>query len=353
MVMLRHASAGSATEETLDGSILVVDDDINIRELVGEWLATNGHRVVMAANAEEALWHVRRAPPAVAVCDIRMPGHDGLWLAQRIRTDAPETALIMATGVHDVGAAVLSLRQGVIDYLTKPFGRDRLREAVMRGLDWHRAARESRRWREALEGEMQVRRQRLADALSALRIEDDATLDATLSMLTLSDPDVYTHAYRVAALAVSVARSLQLADDSVIALEHAALLHDLGKLAVPEAVLRKPAPLTAEEQILIRQHPVIGADLIRNIPYLAGSADLIRDAHERMDGLGYPDGRHAAEVALGARIIAVADAYDAMTRPRVFRDAISHDEAILEICRCAGLQFDPLVVDAFTRVAQS
>ena len=195
---------------------------------------TNGHRVVMAANAEEALWHVRRAPPAVAVCDIRMPGHDGLWLAQRIRTDAPETALIMATGVHDVGAAVLSLRQGVIDYLTKPFGRDRLREAVMRGSRWHRAARESRRWREALEGEMQVRRQRLADALSALRIEDDTTLDATLSMLTLSDPDVYTHVYRVAALAVSVARSLQFADDSVIALEHAALLHDLGKLAVPE-----------------------------------------------------------------------------------------------------------------------
>ena len=136
----------------------------------------------------------------------------------------------------------------------------------MRGLDWHRAARESRRWREALEGEMHVRRQRLADALSALRIEDDTTLDATLSMLTLSDPDVYTHAYRVAALAVSVARALQFADDSVVALEHAALLHDLGKLAVPEAVLRKPAPLTAEEQLLIRRHPVIGADLIRGIP---------------------------------------------------------------------------------------
>jgi putative nucleotidyltransferase with HDIG domain len=353
MVMPRPAGAGSAIDEGLDGSILVVDDDNNIRELIAEWLATIGYRVVMAANAEDALAQVRRAPPAVAVCDIRMPGEDGLWLAQRIRSDAPETALIMATGVHDVGAAVLSLRQGVIDYLTKPFGRERLREAVMRGLDWHRAARESRRWREALEGEMHVRRQRLQDALAALRIEDDSTLDATLSMLTLSDPDVYTHAYRVAALAVSVARALELPDDSVAALERAALLHDIGKLAVPEAVLRKPAPLTTEEQMLIRQHPMIGAELIRNIPYLSSAADIIRDAQERMDGLGYPQGRHASDVAIGSRIIAIADAYDAMTRPRVFRDAISHDEAILEIRRCAGLQFDPVVVDIFVRVAQA
>lgn len=338
--------------ETLNASVLVVDDENGARDLVSRWLTTGGYQVTTATNADEALTCVHDDAPAVALCDIRMPGHDGLWLAQQIRQDAPETAVIMATGVHDVGSAVISLRQGVIDYLTKPFGRDRLRDAVLRGIEWHRAACESRRWREALQGEMDARRGRLSEAMCTLRIDDDATLDAMLSMLTLSDRDAYAHAYRVAALAVSVARALHLSDEEVPALEHAALLHDLGKLAVPEAVLRKPAPLTEEEQLLIRRHPVIGADLIRAIPYLAASADLVCHAQERMDGLGYPNGVRASEVPIGARIIAVADAFDAMTRPRVFRDAIPPAEALIELDRCAGVQFDRTVVDAFRRIVQ-
>jgi putative nucleotidyltransferase with HDIG domain len=347
-----HLSATGIGVEPLNASVLVVDDENGARDLVSRWLKTTGYQVTTAANADEALTHVHDEAPAVALCDIRMPGHDGLWLAQRIRRDAPETAVIMATGVHDVGSAVVSLRQGVIDYLTKPFGRDRLRDAVMRGIEWHRAACESRRWREALQGEMEARRERLSDALRTLRIDDDATLDATLSMLTLSDSEAYAHAYRVAALAVSVARALQMPDDEVPALERAALLHDLGKLAVPEAVLRKPAPLTEEEQLLIRRHPVIGADLIRAIPYLEASADLVRSAQERMDGLGYPHGIRASEAPLGSRIIGVADAFDAMTRPRVFRDAITPAEAVLELSRCADIQFDRAVVDAFKRIIQ-
>ncbi len=348
-----QSPAGGTGAEHLNASVLVVDDENGTRDLVSRWLTTGGYQVSTAASADEALSRVHDEPPAVALCDIRMPGHDGLWLAQQIRHDAPETAVIMATGVHDVGSAVISLRQGVIDYLTKPFGRDRLRDAVMRGIEWHRAACESRRWREALQGEMEARRSRLSDALRALRIHDDATMDAMLSMLTLSDREAYAHAYRVAALVVSVARSLQVPDEEIPALERAALLHDLGKLAVPEAVLRKPAPLTEEEQWLIRRHPVIGADLIRSIPYLAESADLVCNAQERMDGLGYPHGIRASEVPLGSRIIAVADAFDAMTRPRVFRDAISHDEALLELNRCAGVQFDRTVVDAFKRLIQT
>jgi response regulator RpfG family c-di-GMP phosphodiesterase len=334
-------------------SVLVVDDETGVRELIARWLASGGYDVRMAANADEAITRVHQQAPAVALCDIRMPGHDGLWLANQIRHEAPETAVIMATGVQDVGAAVTGLKQGVIDYLTKPFGRERLRESVVRGLEWHQTACDVRRWRETLDGEVARKTHRLSGALSLLTIDSDATLDAFLSVLTLADRDAYAHAYRVAGLAASVGWAMKLTGAEMAALERAALMHDVGKLAMPEAVLRKPAPLTLEEQELIRRHPKIGADLIAGVPYLAAAATLVAGAQERIDGMGYPQGVSAGDVPIGARIIAVADAFDTMTRARVFRDAMTPREALLELDRCAGTQFDPAVVEIFKRVVQT
>jgi putative nucleotidyltransferase with HDIG domain len=328
-------------------TVLVVDDEHGARNLMARWLESGGYSVTTAANAEEALGRLEASPPAVALCDIRMPGRDGLWLAERIRQRYPETAVIMATGVQDIGPAVKTLRQGVIDYLTKPFGRDRLQEAVTRGLAWHQSAWDARRWRESLEQEMAVRRSRLNDAVTALTVDSDDTLDAMMSMLTLTDREAYAHGYRVAALAASVARTLGLPEEALGTIERGALLHDIGKLAVPEAILRKPAPLTVEELLLVRSHPSIGSELIAEVPYLQSAVPIVRDAHERMDGLGYPRRVHATDVSIGARIVCVADAYDTMIRPRVFRDAISPADAVLELQRCSGTQFDPLVVDAF------
>jgi putative two-component system response regulator len=333
-------------------SILVVDDEPGIREVIARWLADGRYEVLTAENACEALDRVHQSAPAVALCDIRMPGQDGLWLAGQIRQDAPETAVIMATGVQDIGSAVTSLRHGVLDYLTKPFGRDRLRDSVSRGVEWHQMALESRRWRESLQHEVESKRQHLRTALAALTIDSDAAVDGLLTVLTIADRDAYAHAYRVAALSASVARGLGLSADEMVTLDRAALLHDVGKLAMPQAVLRKPAPLTADELGVIRLHPRIAADLIAGVPYLSTASDIVRDAHERMDGLGYPNGSHAGDVSLAARILSVADAYDAMTRPRVFRDAITPREALLEIERCAGTQFDPAVVATFKRVVQ-
>jgi len=287
-------SAPSAPE-SIPAPVLIVDDETGVRDLMCRWLAT-GYDVRTAANAEEALSCVHGDPPAVAVCDIRMPGRDGLWLAQRIRDTAPEIAVIMASGVQDVDSAVTSLRQGAIDYLTKPFCRDRLRDSVMRGVEWHWAARQSKRWRESLETELNARRDRIVDAIASLSIDNEEALDWMLSSLTLGDPNAYEHAYRVAALAVSIARRMGVPEADVAALEQAALLHDLGKLAIPDAVLRKPAPLTAEEQLLVRLHPAIGADLLAGIPYVAKAVEIVRHAHERTDGLGFPNGLGGNEI---------------------------------------------------------
>ena len=335
--------------------VLIVDDEHNVRDLMARWLESGGYSVITASTAEEALHRLETETmtPAVALCDIRMPGHDGLWLADRIRQTYPETAVIMATGVQDVGPAVQSLRQGVVDYLTKPFGRDRLQEAVTRGVEWHRSAWDARRWRESLEQEMQIRRARLRDAIAALHVANRDSLDGMLSMLTLSDREAYAHGYRVGALAVSIARTFGMPDEALGAIELGALLHDLGKLAIPEAILRKPAPLTTEEVALVRQHPAIASELIAPVAYLAPAVPIVRHAFERMDGHGYPDGLHAPEICIGARIVAVADAYDTMTRPRVFRDAMPSHDVLLELERCSGTQFDPLVVEALRRLIAS
>ncbi len=334
-------------------SVLIVDDENVVRDVMSRWLEAGGYAVKTAASAEEALGQIEAAPPAVALCDIRMPGHDGIWLAERIRQQYPETAVIMATGVHDVGPAVSTLRQGVVDYLTKPFGRDRLREAVTRGLEWHESAWDARRWRESLEQEMTIRRARLSNAIAAVEVNSEETLDSMIAMLTLTDREAYAHGYRVAALAVSVARMIGMPDEALATIQHGALLHDIGKLAVPEAVLRKPAPLTVEEVMLVRQHPAIGSEIIAAVPYLQSAVPIVREAHERMDGQGYPHGLPASEVSIGARIVCVTDAYDTMTRPRVFRDAIASADALLELRRCTGTQFDPLVVEAFSQMIRA
>jgi response regulator RpfG family c-di-GMP phosphodiesterase len=331
-------------------SVLIVDDENGVRELLSRWLLADGYSVTTAGNAEEALGRLAATPSAVALCDIRMPGRDGLWLAERIRQRYPETAVIMATGVQETAPVAQPLAQGVIDYLTKPFGRARLEQAVTRGLEWHRSAWDARRWRESLELEMGIRRARLNDALTALHVDNDDALDALLAMLTLTDREAYAHAHRVAALSVSIARALSVPEAELGRIERGALLHDVGKLAVPEAILRKPAPLTTEEQLLVRCHPTLGSELLARVPYLESAGPIVRDAHERMDGLGFPRGVNAADVALASRIVCVADAYDTMTRARVFRDAIGPAEAILELERCSGSQFDPAVVEAFRRV---
>jgi response regulator RpfG family c-di-GMP phosphodiesterase len=330
-------------------SVIVVDDEAPVRDLLSRWLESSGYSVTAVGDAEAALGLLRVQPAAVALCDVRMPGRDGLWLAGELRRQFPETAVIVATGVRDADPRVASVRAGVVDCLTKPFGRDRLCAAVGRAVEWHQRALEARHWREGLEADMLERRARLARLVSAAPVDSDEAVEALWLALTAGHPDVHAHGRRTAELTLSLAGALGLASGEATVVARAARLHDLGKLAMPDAIVRKPAPLAAEELALLRTHPQIGHELIAGVPFLASAASLVRDAQERLDGLGHPRGLRGDAIPWGARIVAVADAYDTMTHPRVFCDPLPHAQAILELDRCRGTQFDPAVADAFLR----
>ncbi|HET7219202.1 MAG TPA: HD domain-containing phosphohydrolase [Vicinamibacterales bacterium] len=349
MAHLTASRGGGATRETTrTASILIVDDEPAVRLVMRRWLESQGYEVRAAADTDQALSLLAASPASVVLCDLRMPGRDGLWLVDLLRRQHPEVGVIIATGVNDVEAVVEGLRQGVVDYLTKPFDRERLFDAVFRAVEWSESATDARRWREQLVREMREKQERIAEIVSQWPADCEDTLDALFATLTAGNLDAYAHGCRVAALSATLAQALGCAADAVRTVQHAGLLHDLGKLVMPDAILRKPAPLSAEEQRIVRQHPAVGSSLVAKIAYVADAAAIVRDAQERVDGLGYPRGCRGDAVALGARIVGLADAYDTMIRARVFRDAMTPEAAVAEIRRCRGTQFDPRVVDAFS-----
>jgi cyclic di-GMP phosphodiesterase len=327
--------------------VLVVDDEHGVRDLMARWLRMSGYSIFAAATADEAIERAQREHVAVALVDIHMPGHDGHWLTEQLRRRSPDVAVIMVTGLLDVSAACTSLQHGVIDYLVKPFGRDRLREAVQRGFDWHRTATQERRWREELDVETERLRRHLSDAFAALNINSYESLDAVLQMLTLREREIYEHAHRVETLSLRLAEAVHAPEHEREALRCAALVHDIGKLALPPALFRKPGPLSADEQALVREGPHFAYELLRGSPFLTCAADLVRHRYERFDGRGFPGGLAGELIPQGSRILAVADSYDTMLAPRPYRDAMSPSDALLELRRCAGHEFDPQIVQAF------
>ena len=333
--------------------VLVVDDEPHIRDVVARSLKLRGYRVLTASGADEALARMQDETPAVALCDIRMPGRDGLWLLARIRNDFPDTAVVMATGVHEIGAAVQSLRRGVVDYLTKPFTPDQLCDAVKRAMEWHVTLSTERRWAVQLEAETAEREERLRKAIEVIGVHSDESVDALLSVLTVQQRAAYGHARRVASLAVLLCDRLGRSDQEKRVIRRAALLHDIGKSALPPAIIVKPAPLTGEEYELVRTHPMRAHRLLCRTPFLADAAAIIRSVHERTDGCGFPDGIAGAHIPLGSRIIGIANTYDAMTTIRSYRDPVPPGEALAELERAAGTQFDATLVRLFVNLLRT
>ena len=330
-----------AVEEGTPPCVMVVDDESTMRNLMTRWLRASGYLVQSAGSAEEALELQRQTPAAVALCDIRLPHHDGVWLSEQLRRFHPETAVIMTTGAPDMETALATLRNGVVDYLSKPFQREQVCASVGRGVARYRDALEALQpppW--AAQPAIQPLDQ------GGLRMQSAAALDGILSTLALRDPHAFEHAQRVTELSIDLASALGVREPALSVIRQAALLHEVGKLCLPDSILRNAGPLTREEMDEARRFPEVGCDLIIGLwPFLQGTAEVVRSVHEWYDGSGFPRGLSAERIVRGARIIAAADAYDAMTHPRVFRAAVSPAEAVFELGCRAGTQFDPRVVE--------
>ena len=331
-------------------SVLIVDDDDDVRGIVKAWVDGLGFVAREAGDAEQALELLERNATDIALCDVSMPGHNGVWLASRIDERFPHTAIVMATAARDIDTALTTLRNRVVDYLLKPFTRARLEEALSLATDWHNAISGVDELHNALQDRMRRRRAAVASALAEAQETPEAAVEGFIGMLQLHERDGRGHAQRVAGLALALGDELGLREQELTVLERGALLHDIGKLDMPASILSKPAPLDEHEWRVMRTHPRVGYDLVRNQPRFADAAEIVLSHHEAFDGSGYPRGLQGDDIPLAARILAVADAYDSMTQPHTQRPPMPPALAVREIERCSGKQFDPECAEAFGSV---
>lgn len=325
---------------------LIVDDEAPLRALLRRLMEAEGFVCDEASSGEDALALLRVSPVPLVLSDFHMPRMDGGELLREITSHWPETAVVMITAVSDVDIAVRCLESGALDYLTKPFSIEEVRARVSQALEKRRLLIENRAYRTELEERV---------ALQARKYEELflASLQSLADALEVKDAYTWGHSTRVQRYAVAIARELGLSASMTEQLELGSRLHDIGKIGVREAVLNKDGPLTDEEYAHVMEHPVIGwrllAPLLREMPH---ALSVVRSHHERFDGHGTPDAMRGYEIPLEARIAAVADSFDAMTSGRVYRAGMSVDDAVSELRRCAGSQFDPACVAAFERAME-
>ncbi|HVC21814.1 MAG TPA: HD domain-containing phosphohydrolase [Vicinamibacterales bacterium] len=334
----------------MDANILVVDDEPSVRRLLSDWLQREGYRCVTAGEAGEAMDVVSREPADVVLLDLALPGEDGVALARRIRESDGDVALIMVTGMQRFDAAVEGMRLGVLDYLLKPLTQQQLLESVDRAVRWRDANRRLAQERRRLEQAIERRSVELAGAFAEIDVASTSALEALLVALNTRNPDAFEHARRVAGMAAALADAMGIDEPERTQVQRGALLHDIGKVAMPDALIHKPGPLTDEEIAIIRTHPQIGHDIVAVVPALRAAAEIILASHEAWDGSGYPRGLTGVQIPAGARITAVVDTYDALTWARAYRDPVTTVRAAAELVRCAGSQFDPDVVQAWLRL---
>ncbi|MDR3726800.1 MAG: response regulator [Terracidiphilus sp.] len=330
--------------------ILVVDDEPQVRTMIGVSLERQGYQVELASNSDEALEALELNAFELVLTDIVMQGGNGIALLERIHEKQPHLPVIMVTAVHDIGVAIDAMRRGAYDYLLKPFEREHLVGTVQRALEHRHALQESENYQQSLEHVVRARTEMLRQAMEDLEHSYDVTLEALGDALDLKDSETEGHSKRVTAYTIALARAIGIPPAQIKIIARGAFLHDIGKMAIPDDILRKPGKLTPEEQEVMREHCPRGYHMLRKIPFLSEAAEIVFTHQEHYDGSGYPRGLQGSQIPIGARIFAIADTLDAITSDRPYRKGRSFDAAREEILRCSGTQFDPAVVEAFLKI---
>jgi len=331
--------------------ILVVDDEVQVRIMIGATLERQGYEVELAGNNREALDALDLNTFELVLTDLVMPDGDGLALLERIHELHPYLPVIVVTAVHDINVAIDSMRRGAYDYLLKPFEREFLLGTVERALEHRLALQESQKYQQSLEHVVRARTEMLRQAMEDLEHSYDVTLEALGDALDLKDSETEGHSKRVTAYTIALARACGISPAQIKVIARGAFLHDIGKMAIPDEILRKPGKLTPEEQEVMREHCPRGYHMLRKIPFLAEAAEIVYTHQEHFDGTGYPRGLQGNQIPIGARIFALADTLDAITSDRPYRMGRSFDAAREEILRCSGTQFDPAVVEVFLMIS--
>ncbi|MEJ2236860.1 MAG: response regulator [Gemmatimonadales bacterium] len=328
--------------------ILVVDDDEALRNALVRFLSNQGFSVSAAGTGPEALELIQAGATALMLLDIRMPGMSGIDVVPEALHIDPDLAILMLSALTDATSAAICMQRGAIDYLTKPIELNDLSKAIERALRKRDTLMQSREISTWLKEEVQRRTEEIERERQKQQQLTIATLEALVNALEAKHQWQSGHSARVAAFSATVAHHMRLSDDEIEDVRMAGRLHDLGKIGIRESVLNKNGQLNDEERDHIKQHVLIGSQILAPLDHLGQIVSYVRSHHEHWDGTGYPDGLAEADIPIGARIICAAEVYDALTSSRPYQEKRTPEESVEQMRRLSGSVLDPGVMDAVT-----
>lgn len=322
--------------------LLVVDDEKPLRALLARWLSDAGYACLQAANAGEAWQHLQTSDVHLLTLDVTMPGTSGLELVRQIKPAYPDTQILMVTASADATSAIRAMTQGANAYLFKPVERNELLHHIERGLERRRLTLENRQYTRQLEC-------RIREQTQVIRRAHEETIHRLVAASGYRDEETGGHVRRTGLFSEVLARAAGWSDTEAEAIRFAAPMHDVGKIGIPDRILRKPGRLTSDEYDVMKRHTLIGAEILAesSSPLLMLAAEIALRHHERWDGEGYPHGLAGEAIPEPARILAIVDVYDALTHDRVYRPALPVEQVLEIMAEGQGTQFDPLLLPVF------